>query len=162
MRPPPRWLWMVLALGFAAELLFGIIHAFPAEYPRGLFENSSEQPDSNCDFQGQCYKAHPGGTAPAPSVTKPNPFPFDTRSTTRTDCDATGCPPAGRLPAEAPELETPPAPPAAEAAPGPYLAAPAPESPQRPNPACLGAAQRLYPTMEAVFAAHRLCDWGAR
>jgi hypothetical protein len=159
LKPPPTWLWAWIALAFLLVFFYFTFHAFPAEYPPGLFENSLVQP--MCDYEGQCYG---NGKTPVP---KASPYPFDPRSTTRKDCDTTGCPPVG-TPTHGPEAAPEVLPPPPElAAPAPlYSAPPAPEAAYRPpqgqNPACYGIAHRLFASMAEVFAAHRLCDWGAR
>jgi hypothetical protein len=100
-----------------------------------------------CDFQGTCYPAAPAAPTKAPA----DPNHFDTRSTARTDCDATGCPPMPRATAPA----APASPPEALA---PEYAPPPPEAAQSAE--CARMRQGVFLSVRALIAAHRLCDGG--
>jgi hypothetical protein len=127
-----------------------------------------------CDMQGQCYSSGPPSPN-GPSIGRPDPRHFDVRSTNRTDCDETGCPPIGptvrpiteppgAAPIQGPLSEpwTAPqndAPEAVALAPPPYPSTPpiAAYAASQPRE-CAFARHAIYVSVAQLFAAHRLCD----
>jgi hypothetical protein len=95
---------------------------------------------------------------PALADPMPDPRHFDTRSTTLTECDFSGCPPAYKT-SPSPEPAQPAPPPAAPKPIPTPQAETAPDEPTRfQDPRCRDAPYRLYPSLAEVAVAHMLCD----
>jgi hypothetical protein len=141
-------LWLIALIALALWLAsIGIYQAKGAEV---------------CDLQHQCY--HYG----APAGPKVDPRRFDTRSTSRTDCNASGCSPLSAPGENSPTVrnetvgqEPPGAAPEALAPEGYEYAYRPPEAAQDASLArrCAFARQAIYVSLRQLFAMHRICDW---
>ena len=156
-RRSPTW---ILLLIVAAALLYG---------DGGRRAHGAET--RYCDMQGQCYAAEGGVPSPSktPSKALPDPRVFDVRTTTRRDCDQSGCPPIGKLlPEDQAVVRHAPFSPNGETSPDDFSnekSSPEPQGSPWATPVydpsttrqCAMLRQEIFLSLRALTMAHRLC-----